>query len=230
MRRWIIVQWPRKASSSHHESSAADIEAFGDLGDYAGQAHAHLDFGWTCERQSDHGNALDHAQQAVTLFQAAGHRPGQAHSLTGIGWCYAQLGNHHHALIHCQRALALFQEIGDPDGEANTWDSLGYGHHHLGQHSEAIDCYQRSLDLCRDFAIVTWRTTYLRPRDQLKWVLWWVHRAAARSLARPATARMTSGKTSRRPVKRCRVRHHLIAAMACSAGMRWEDWALRAVS
>jgi MFS family permease len=58
----------------------------------------------------------------------------------------------------------------------------------------------------------------------------WFHRAAARSLARPATARMVSGRASRRPVKRCRVRHHLIAAMACSAGMRWEDWALRAVS
>jgi hypothetical protein len=70
----------------------------------------------------------------------------------------------------------------------------------------------------------------LRPGDQLSWVSGVVHRAAARSLARPVTARMVSGRTSRRPVKRCRVRHHLIAAMACSAGIRCEDWALRATS
>ena len=66
--------------------------------------------------------------------------------------------------------------------------------------------------------------------DQSRWVLWWVHRVVARSLARPATARMVSGRASRRPVKRCRVRHHFIAAMACSTGMRCEDWALRAAS
>src|SRR4051812_46747395 len=55
------------------------------------------------------------------------------------------------------------------------------------------------------------------------------YRAAARSLARPATARMVSGRTSRRPVKRCRVRHHLISAMACSAGVGLGGWGLRGV-
>src|SRR5262249_56340414 len=41
---------------------------------------------------------------------------------------------------------------------------------------------------------------------------------------------MMSGRASRRPVYRCSGRHHLIEAMACSAGMRCEDWALRAAS
>src|SRR5262249_40761281 len=41
---------------------------------------------------------------------------------------------------------------------------------------------------------------------------------------------MMSGRASRRPGYRCSGRHHLIAALACSAGMRCEDWALRAAS
>jgi hypothetical protein len=70
----------------------------------------------------------------------------------------------------------------------------------------------------------------LRPGDQLSWLSGWIQRVAARSLARPVTARMMSGRTSRRPVKRCSGRHHLSRAMACSTGMRCEDWTLRAAS
>src|SRR5882757_5360549 len=55
-------------------------------------------------------------------------------------------------------------------------------------------------------------------------------RPADLSETRPAMALMVSGSKSRRPVKRCRTRHHFSSAMVCSTAIRCEDWCLRSCS
>ena len=120
-------------------------------GDLGRQAHTHLDLCRLWERQDRSDRALDHAQQALTLYRATGHHSyGQADALNAVGWCFARLGDHTQALTHCQQALTLLQQAGYRDGEAATWDSLGYAHHHLGHHTQAVDCYQHALTLSRD--------------------------------------------------------------------------------
>ncbi len=118
-------------------------------GALAGQAHARLNLAYVWERRGNQTKALDHSQQALGLYRAAGHRRGQGIALNAIGWCHALLGEHEQARTCCQQALPLLVEIGDHNGLADTWDSLGYAHHHLGDHLSAVGCYQHALELFR---------------------------------------------------------------------------------
>ncbi len=65
--------------------------------------------------------ALPHDEQALALYQVAGHRCGQATALNAIGWHHAHLGDLRAgtALLRCRR-WTLHQEIGDRHGVAIT--------------------------------------------------------------------------------------------------------------
>jgi len=102
------------------------------------------------EREGQPGPALAHAEHALALSRAAGHRRWQTNALNAVGWFQAQLGNYPQALTHCQQALTLQQQDDDREGQAATWDSLGYAHHHLDHHAQAVDCYRNALDVIRD--------------------------------------------------------------------------------
>jgi DNA-binding SARP family transcriptional activator/tetratricopeptide (TPR) repeat protein len=121
--------------------------SFRKLGDNIGQADAYRKLSLVLERQGLHHEALPHAQQALALFQAAGHGTERARALNAVGWFHAQLGDYEQALSCCQRALSLQLEIDDHFGLAETYDSLGYAHRHLGHPKEAITCYQQAVDL-----------------------------------------------------------------------------------
>jgi DNA-binding SARP family transcriptional activator/tetratricopeptide (TPR) repeat protein len=121
-----------------------------EAGDPGGEAHAHRALGYLWRRQERTDRALDHAEQALTLYRATGDRRGEANALNAVGWYQALLGDHPHALASCRQALALLQQLGDRDGEAATWDSLGYIHSQLAQFSEAAGCYQRALRVYRE--------------------------------------------------------------------------------
>jgi hypothetical protein len=54
-----------------------------------------------------YADALDHAEQALALFQATADRAGQAAAVKAVGWCHILLGDPHRARAFCQRALAL---------------------------------------------------------------------------------------------------------------------------
>jgi DNA-binding SARP family transcriptional activator/tetratricopeptide (TPR) repeat protein len=126
------------------------LTLFSDLGDDAGQAHAHRAFGWTLGQRRRYHEALDHVRAALGLFRSSGHGPGQAATLNSIGWYKIQLGDHRDALTHCQDALELFRVAGHVAGQAGTLDSIGYAHHHLGDHSRAVDSYRLAIDLYRE--------------------------------------------------------------------------------
>jgi len=120
-------------------------------GDRVGGGRIHLELCLLWERQERFDQALDHAQQALAVFQAADHPQGQARALNAVGWYQTVRGDHVQALACCTRALALFQQVGDRNGAADTWDSIGYAHHHLADYTQAVRCYQRALDLYREF-------------------------------------------------------------------------------
>jgi tetratricopeptide (TPR) repeat protein len=130
-----------------HLQHALDLTT--EAADPAGQANTHHSLGLLWARRGRPDRALNHAQQALTLYQATGH-PGQAHALNAVGWYHALLGDHTAALTYCQQALTLNQQLGNRDGQAHTWDSLGYAHHHLHHHTQAADCYQHAITLSRD--------------------------------------------------------------------------------
>jgi tetratricopeptide (TPR) repeat protein len=101
--------------------------------------------------QGRDADALDAAERALRLFEAAGDRVGQAIALTDVGWYHGRLGHHQQALAFCTSALRLHQELDNRPYQAHTWSCLGETHQHLGDQPQAIACYQRALDLFREF-------------------------------------------------------------------------------
>jgi tetratricopeptide (TPR) repeat protein/transcriptional regulator with XRE-family HTH domain len=136
------------AEADTHLAEALDLGR--QLGSGILQARVHVDLAVASERQGRHGDGLCHAEQALLLFRAAGHRWGEALARDQAGWIYARLGAYQEALEYCGQALAVHRELGNKAGQGITLDSLGYAHHHLGHHAEAIACYQQAIDVLGD--------------------------------------------------------------------------------
>jgi DNA-binding SARP family transcriptional activator/tetratricopeptide (TPR) repeat protein len=120
--------------------------------DLAGQADTHQALSWAWERLRDDRRALEHATQALRLYQTLPlRRPArEAEALNNVGWSAAQLGDYDLARSHCEDALALNRRDHHREGEAATLDSLGYIAHHTGHHAQAVDYYRQALALFRD--------------------------------------------------------------------------------
>ncbi|MET8976567.1 BTAD domain-containing putative transcriptional regulator [Streptomyces sp. NPDC004539] len=123
------------------------VRLYRELGDPAGEAHAHLALGRVSTRQDRRAEALTHSRRAVDLFAVAGDRGWQGMALNNVGWDHTMLGRHQEAVAYGRRALALLEGAGHLSGEAHTWDTLGYAHHHLGEYPQAAACYERAARL-----------------------------------------------------------------------------------
>ncbi|MBO1413745.1 tetratricopeptide repeat protein [Streptomyces sp. FH025] len=114
------------------------------------QASVQRSIGWVRGRQGRHREALQHAREALALFQALGHDEHNdnniARELNAVGWYHALLGEYEEAIRHCEQALPVLRANGNRRGEAATWDSIGYAHHNLGRYRQALECYEQALD------------------------------------------------------------------------------------
>lgn len=125
------------------------VELRHQIGPAGAEAGIHIDIARLHEQRGDVASALQSAQQALSLYQAANHRVGEAHALNAVGFYHALAGEYPHALRFCSQALSLATETGDQRAEAQAWESLGVIHEHTRDAGQAITCYQRSLALHR---------------------------------------------------------------------------------
>lgn len=132
-----------RRDDAHHELTNA-LRLHTELNDPIGQAATHRGL---AELLGPTTAALDHAKQALSLYQAAADEGGQGAALNVVGWHHTLLGDHHRAIEYCRHALTILRRLGNQRGEAATWDSLGHAHHHLGDHTQAITCYERAARL-----------------------------------------------------------------------------------
>jgi DNA-binding SARP family transcriptional activator/tetratricopeptide (TPR) repeat protein len=126
------------------------LQAFGDLGDPAGQALTYLLFGVSSARCGNNEGALANCLRAFDLYDAAGHEAGRANALNNAGFAYALLGQFERCIEMCERAIALQERVGDRFVEASIWDSLGYAHHRLGDHSSAVTELHHAMRLFQE--------------------------------------------------------------------------------
>ena len=136
----------RLDEAAAHYRAGPDL--FGALGDHTGQARTHRAFGAMLTGSARYAEALEHAQQALALYRAAGHcRGGQRPQRGRLGARPARPVRAGAGALPAGAGAAA--ATGDRHGEANTWDSLGFIHDRLGQHRRAIRCYRRALALYR---------------------------------------------------------------------------------
>ena len=134
-----------------HARARAQLECaarfFRQADNIAGLAMNHLHLAYVCDQKHEYRAALDHAERALDLCGAEGHRAGQAKGLNAAAWYRAQLGEHDSALEYGQRALECFRVLGDPLNEAAALDTVGYIRQQVGEPLEATLCFQRAAEL-----------------------------------------------------------------------------------
>jgi DNA-binding SARP family transcriptional activator/tetratricopeptide (TPR) repeat protein len=137
-----------------YESALAGLMACLPLCEQAGsqadKGYVHYDLAFVAENQERYADALEHAEQALDLFQAAGHQTGQASSTNAVGWYRALLGDHQQACAILQQSLALHRQLGSRFHEACCWGGLGYAQLHLGDYAEAASSCARALGIFRE--------------------------------------------------------------------------------
>jgi DNA-binding SARP family transcriptional activator/Tfp pilus assembly protein PilF len=121
-----------------------------DTGDQAAEAHALTSLAGIHWRQGRLKQAIDHNEQAVTLFRQSGDRVGEARALANLGIIQIQHGWYARAADNCRLALALFRETGNRIGEGFTLLNLGFVHWRQHRYPQATKQFRRALVIFRE--------------------------------------------------------------------------------
>ncbi len=135
----------RFADAVHHLTQALALVT--EPGD---QAYIHNYLAETWEHQGEFGRALDHAENALRLFETLDKPLWRADALNSVGYLEARLGRYDEARVHCEAALALYGNDSRYPGAPGALDSLGYIARHTGNPTQALDYYQQAQFLFHD--------------------------------------------------------------------------------
>ncbi|HOU12208.1 MAG TPA: tetratricopeptide repeat protein [Anaerolineae bacterium] len=114
------------------------------LDETAARARAHNGLG-VIRLRDDIAAAIDHFQQAFTLYERAGDISGQAKSHNLIANAYIETGQWREADYHYRQARAIFEQIGDVYNGAFSDNNLGEIALYQGRLDEALTFYRQAL-------------------------------------------------------------------------------------
>jgi predicted negative regulator of RcsB-dependent stress response len=124
----------------HHDDVTvcrAGLAAAGHLDNPTVLALAHGRLGLACARASQHAEAVEQLQQALTLAEQAGDLPNQAFIHWALGQALVLQGEDRRALEHANQALNLFQAFDNPAWHARALNLVGWNEAHLGDYDQA---------------------------------------------------------------------------------------------
>jgi CHAT domain-containing protein/Tfp pilus assembly protein PilF len=93
--------------------------------------------------------ALEHLDQAITVWQAVGDRHLEAITLSINGRVYYALGQPLKALESYSLALPVMRAVGDQSGAAGTFTQIGAVYRLLGEPQKALDHFAQALPVWR---------------------------------------------------------------------------------
>ena len=107
----------------------------------------------------DKQKALDFANQALPIAEAAVNQPGEedrrlgikvkANTFLYIAGIHSEFGDRKQALENLMKALPLSRSIDDPVGEVSALTSMGTAYNDIGDYARALDSYNQSLVITR---------------------------------------------------------------------------------
>ena len=126
------------------------VQAARQAGHREAEARGLSNLGLVLGHQGHWEQAVEHQQQALTIWGQTRNRHGEAQTRTNLGLALAHQGHWQLAADHHRQALAVLQELGDRHGQAQTLNSLGNVLVLQGHWQEATDHYQQSLAIKRE--------------------------------------------------------------------------------
>ena len=114
-----------------------------------GEADLHRAIGHAYWAAGEFHVALDHQNQALAHYRAAGDRWGEGSALNNIGNSYLHLSQYDEALARYHESLACRRAIGDRQGEGNVLGNIGIIYTHLGRFDEALGHHNAAIELYR---------------------------------------------------------------------------------
>src|SRR5215471_3519686 len=102
----------------------------------------------------DKQKALDYANRALPIAQAAANRPGEqdrregiqllANAIDTVGLVYNAFGDKKKALELSNQALPLRRQLGDRTGELATLNNIGMAHGYMGEYRQALEFFEQA--------------------------------------------------------------------------------------
>lgn len=100
--------------------------------------------------RENHNAALEHATEALTLFEELGDPRGRADALLEIGRAHLGAGRGEACLRELDRCLVLYRAVDDPHGIAATLNVQGTARVHRAEYTEATHCFRTMLGINRE--------------------------------------------------------------------------------
>jgi tetratricopeptide (TPR) repeat protein len=97
--------------------------------------------------------AIEHYQQALTLYRKLGIEVGIAVNLNNIGFVYDSWGQYDKAIEYYQQALTINRKLGNVDAITIILNNIGLVYKSWGKYNKAIEYYQQALEINRKLGI-----------------------------------------------------------------------------
>jgi tetratricopeptide (TPR) repeat protein/DNA-binding SARP family transcriptional activator len=123
------------------------LQACRDLADLPGIARASLDLSLASQRKGRHKSALQHASEALSVYEAIRDQRGRALAFDRMGMIQFFSGRFRQALAYDQEAKTLYAEAEDQAGEAEAIFHAGASCLNLGRLEESMGYFRNALIL-----------------------------------------------------------------------------------
>jgi tetratricopeptide (TPR) repeat protein/CHAT domain-containing protein len=100
--------------------------------------------------QADYQGAINHLEQALSLYQNIGDREDEVKTLNNLGELSRSLGKYQQALSYYQQAQVINRELGDRSGEGIALNNIAAIYYRFGQNEQALKYFQEALAIRKD--------------------------------------------------------------------------------
>ena len=105
---------------------------------------------WAALNMGDMANALKFAEQARSVYVAAGDRNGESSLLRTVGTVHLMQGELAIALKYYEDSLRLARQVGNRYSEGAALNQIATALERQGKHGEALDGYQKALAIMHE--------------------------------------------------------------------------------
>ena len=146
--RWLTAYWFRQARYTQaRQGYQLMYIAATALSDQPGQAFALLKWGWACLEQDEYGEAAQHLEESLRLFDLQGDDHGGAEAHYGLARMALERAHYTDAHQHIAQYLPICERLQDAVGMARAYYQQAYLAYHVGDLQLTRTLYEQAYDI-----------------------------------------------------------------------------------